>query len=62
MIQNSKNDSHCQAITYQSIMATIDLPIHMVDDVRNDIIEIDKANKDKTKRDLCKRWLVMWNL
>lgn len=49
-IQNQKIDNHCLAISTQSVKATIDPPMPVIDDVRNDTLDVDNANKTKIEK------------
>lgn len=49
-IQNLKRDSHCLSITTQSGEATIDPHIRMVDDVKNDTMDVNDKDKTKTRK------------
>lgn len=49
-IQNSKNDGHCLYITTQSDKATIDPPMPMIDNMKNDPIKTNDVDKDKAKK------------
>ncbi|XP_047251270.1 uncharacterized protein LOC124886542 [Capsicum annuum] len=48
-MQNPKNGSHCLAITNYSVKATIDPPIHVVDESRDNMVDVDKAHKAESK-------------
>lgn len=48
-IQNPKNDSYCLSITTRNGRDTIDLPLHIDDDVRDDIIKVNNALKAKLR-------------
>lgn len=50
IIQNSKNDSHCQAITTQCVKAIIDPFMYVSDEPRNDIVDIVEAPKEKSEK------------
>lgn len=46
-MQNIKNVGHCLTITSQSGITIIDPPISVFDEVRDDVIGIDDASKEK---------------
>lgn len=49
-VQNLKNYDLSLAITIQSEKATIDLLILMVDEVRDDVVDIDDAPKAESEK------------
>ncbi|KAF3674136.1 putative WAT1-related protein-like [Capsicum annuum] len=48
--KNSKNNSCSLAITPQSGKATLDPPMHVVDEVQDDVVDIDNALKDEFEK------------
>lgn len=49
-VQNPKNDRHYLAITTWRGKANIDLPMPIIDEVRDDIIDVDDVSKVKVEK------------
>lgn len=49
-MQNLKSDNHCLGITTQSGKATNNPPMSAVDEDRNDVVYVDEAAKEESKK------------